>query len=327
MSATQPSSESEPPPLKKLKQSTLTFHTTTQLDSQSSTSSTSHTDLEDTSILVIPHPDTCTAECCARASDEEGLTLFQPKDSSTIELTRRKQGRKTRFFSPTWYVTYPWITLCTTRARVFCVYCRYCVGNGLCLGKKEDAFISNGFDNWKKAHERFTQHTQSDLHKESILKVELLKQDSVSTLNKQAMVEQKQHRDQLLRQLSSLRFLLRQGLAVRGHEDLEGNLLQLLMLRSDDCPDLNCWIRERKYFSPAILNEQIALMGLSLLRKLLSDIRSAEFFSVIADEATDISNKEQMTVCIRWVDEDFLIHEDPVELVHLPKTDSNTPLH
>ena len=149
----------------------------------------------------------------------------------------------------------------------------------MCLGKKGDAFISNGFDNWKKAHKKFTQHTQSDLHKESILKVELLKQDSVSTLlNKQAMAEQKQHQDQLLRQLSSLRFLLRQGLAVRGHEDLEGNLLQLLMLRSDDCPDLNRWIKERKYFSPAILNEQIALMGLSLLRKLLSDIRSAEFF-------------------------------------------------
>ena len=104
MSATQPSSESEPPSLKKLKQSTLIFHTTTQLDSQSSTSSTSHTDLEDTS---IPHPDTCTAECCARASDEEGPTPFQPKDSSTIELTRRKQSRKTRFFSSTWYVTYP----------------------------------------------------------------------------------------------------------------------------------------------------------------------------------------------------------------------------
>ena len=67
----------------------------------------------------------------------------------------------------------------------------------------------------------------SHLHKESILKVELLKQDSVSTLlNKRAMAEQKQHRDQLLRQLSSLRFILRQGLAVRGHEDLEGNLLQ-----------------------------------------------------------------------------------------------------
>ena len=71
------------------------------------------------------------------------------------------------------------------------------MGKGLCLGKKGDVFISNRFDNWKKAHERFTQRTQSDL--ESILKVELLKQDSVCTLlNKQAMAEQKQHRDQLL---------------------------------------------------------------------------------------------------------------------------------
>ena len=33
----------------------------------------------------------------------------------------------------------------------------------------------------------------------------------------------------------------------------------------------------------------------------------------------DINNKEQMTVCIRWVDEDFSVHEDPVELIHLPK--------
>ena len=37
----------------------------------------------------------------------------------------------------------------------------------------------------------------------------------------------------------------------------------------------------------------------------------------------DVSNKEQMMVCIRWVNEDFSVHEDPVELIHLPKTDSN----
>ena len=46
-------------------------------------------------------------------------------------------------------------------------------------------------------------------------------------------------------------------------------------------------------------------MGLSLLRKLVGDIRNAEYVSVITDEATDISNKEQMTVCIRWVADDF----------------------
>ena len=31
-----------------------------------------------------------------------------------------------------------------------------------------------------------------------------------------------------------------------------------------------------------------------------------------------------MVVRIRWVDEDFSIHEDPLELIHLPKTDADT---
>lgn len=126
----------------------------------------------------------------------------------------------------------------------------------------------------------------------------------------QAMAEQRMRRQMLFKQLSSLKYFLRQGLVIRGHCDLEGNLLQLLTLRSDDCTHLNTWIRERKYFSPPILDEQISLMGLSLLRGLLVDINRAQWFSLIADKATDASNKQQLTVCIRWVDEEFSVHED-----------------
>lgn len=82
----------------------------------------------------------------------------------------------------------------------------------------------------------------------------------------------------LLKQLSPLRYLLRQKLAIRGYDDLEGNLLQLLMLRASDFPQLDSWIKERKYFSPTILNEQISLMGLQLLRSFLDDIKQAQFF-------------------------------------------------
>lgn len=65
-------------------------------------------------------------------------------------------------------------------------------------------------------------------------------------------------------------------------------------------------------------------MGLSVLRQLLVDIKRAHWFSRIADKATDISNKEQFVVGIRWVDEAFTIHEDPIELIHVPRTDSAT---
>ena len=84
-----------PPPIKKLKQTTLSFDTTTQLDL--STTSTSHheDDLgqEDTHI-VTDEEIGCTSECCANVCDEQGLTPFQPKDSSTIE--KRLVGGKAK---------------------------------------------------------------------------------------------------------------------------------------------------------------------------------------------------------------------------------------
>ena len=218
------------------------------------------------------------------------------------------------------------MTLCTTRYKVYCTYCRYCSRKGLlCLAKKEDTFIDTGFDNWKKAHERFAQHTQSSLHKEAIFKIEQLKHDSVHTLLcRHAIADQKLHREMLLNQLSTLRYLLRQGMAIRGHNDVDSNLTQLLLLRSHEIPQLKSWLREKKYCSPEIQNEQISLMGLNVLRGLLSEIRNAEFYSIIADEASDVSHKEQLVVCIRWVDNDFEIHEDPIELINVPKTDANT---
>ena len=65
------------------------------------------------------------------------------------------------------------------------------------------------------------------------------------------MAEQRVRRQMLLKQLTSLKYLLRQELAIRGHDDLEGTLLQLLMLRSEDCTQLNTWIRERIFHLPS----------------------------------------------------------------------------
>ena len=66
-----------------------------------------------------------------------------------------------------------------------------------------------------------------------------MKQPTITAqLNSQAKREQKENRDMLLKQLSSLRYLARQGLAIRGHSEKEGNLMQLLLLDSEDNPQL-----------------------------------------------------------------------------------------
>lgn len=129
----------------------------------------------------------CESDCCAG-----GLTPFQPTDTATLKKLR-KMGDRYCCFSPSWYSTYPWLTVCVIRDKAFCTVCRYCSEKNLLeLSKKgEDAFILVGFNNWKKARERFDTHSLSDTHKEVALKIELSKQESVCALiNKQAMAEQ-----------------------------------------------------------------------------------------------------------------------------------------
>lgn len=78
--------------------------------------------------------------------------------------------------------------------------------------KGEDTFVVSGFDNWKKAHERFVKHADSGTHKEALLKIELMKQDGIdSSLSKQLQADQKVHRDYYVDQAIDLSEILGQA--------------------------------------------------------------------------------------------------------------------
>ena len=101
------------------------------------------------------------------------------------------------------------------------------------------AFVSRGFDNWKKGHERFKQHSKSVLHREAMMKICQMNSPTIDAqLSCQVKQAQDLHFKHFLVLLSSLKFLSRQGLAVRGHDEIEGNLMQLLLLRCEDNSDL-----------------------------------------------------------------------------------------
>ena len=51
-------------------------------------------------------------------------------------------------------------------------------------------------------------------------------------------------------------------------------------------------------------------MVFTVLRHITKNISDNVFFSIMADEATDNSNNEQLAVCIRQVDNKFEVHED-----------------
>ena len=260
----------------------------------------------------------CDSICC---SDDK--KPFQPRDD--ILKSMAKSGRN---IVSSWFKHYPWLTVCTTKKKVYCTYCKFANKRGLITFSKNanPAFTVDGFNNWKKAKSKFNSHDASLTHKEAKMKwLSLQKPSLPEQIHTQTMRLQNSRRNALLKQLSFLRYLLRQGLAVRGHTEVEGNLIQLLILARDSADnDVREWLKDNKYMSHDIVNEQITIMGHAILRTLLKNIKTSKWFSVIVDEATDVVNREQMNLSIRWVNDEYDISEDPVGLVCLPNTTADT---
>ena len=51
-----------------------------------------------------------------------------------------------------------------------------------------------------------------------------------------------------------------------------------------------------------LLNEMLEALALDMSREIAENIQNATFFTIMEDETADVSNKEQLVICIRWVD-------------------------
>ena len=66
-----------------------------------------------------------------------------------------------------------------------------------------------------------------------------------------------------------------------------------------------------KYTSPTIQNELISILGEQIRESIVNQIPSdAPYFSMLADEVTDVSNRERLSLVIRLVDSGGNIHEE-----------------
>ena len=72
-----------------------------------------------------------------------------------------------------------------------------------------------------------------------------------------------------------------------------------------------------KYISLDIHNEVLKIMALSVLREIMHSIHEVPFLS---DETTDISNKEQVVLCLLWVNKELEAHEEFIGLHQVEST-------
>ena len=69
-----------------------------------------------------------------------------------------------------------------------------------------------------------------------------------------------------------------------------------------------------KFTSPDVQNKLLKIMAVSILRDIAAKLSNSVFFTLMADEVTDVSNKEQVAVCLRSTNENFGVHEDFIGL-------------
>jgi len=160
---------------------------------------------------------------------------------------------------------------------VACIYFRAVVDQNLHPKTDRSAHVSFsivGFCNWENALRGFRLHESSRFQAECLYAVQQQSKPPITTQIDIALKKQQEQRRRLFMvQVSSLKYLLRQSVAFRGHIDDEGNLFQLMQLRYDDVPGLNEWLSDRTYFSHDIINELAKGMAHDMLRSVSKEVK------------------------------------------------------
>ncbi|KAL5577492.1 hypothetical protein UlMin_019191 [Ulmus minor] len=221
----------------------------------------------------------------------------QPKDH---KFPFSDFGKERRRFNTAWYDLFPnWLEYNIDKDSVVC----------LSGGK---SFVGKGFSNWKKK-ERLVEHVENhnSYHYQCYKKCEALmteKQQIQNIVLKKNIGDRIRYRTRLTASVDCIRFLIRQGLAFRGHDESEdstnqGNFLELLNFLADHNEEVRV---------VALKNAPEKLRLTSL--KIQKDIVSAFY------ESRDVSIKEQMVVMFRYVNKKGYVIESFIGIEHVANT-------
>ncbi len=271
--------------------------------------------------------------------------IWTPSQDYSFPVSVHK-GKNLKF-QHSWLNRFKWLAYSKSKNGALCKYC-------VIFSKKEGGkgdqklgrLCTKEFSNWKDALEVFRAHENTTYHKDcvqSFQNLELIKNNKTVSVNiqldtaKRAKIQE--NRKLIFPVIKCVMVLGRQGIAFRGHRDLtgtfqfddpdksEGNFVSILRfgLNISENDELRA-IREKcaknaSYTSPIIQNEIIDICGKIITQKIINDVKRFKYFSILADETTDVANIEQFSLCIRYVNEDnFTINEKFLEFVPLSST-------
>ncbi|XP_010558839.1 PREDICTED: zinc finger MYM-type protein 1-like [Tarenaya hassleriana] len=245
------------------------------------------------------------------------------------DFPKKMIGNKLRRFNPVWFDQYAdWLEYSIKKDGAFCLCCylfREQIGN--------DAFVTDGFSSWNKT-ERLSAHVGdvNSFHNNARKKCDdLMRQDQsiVHAMQKQSDIMRNEYRIRLNASISSSRFLLKQGLPFRGHDESEnsdnkGNFLELVKYTAEQNDIVSKVILKNapgnsQMVSPTIQKDIAQCFAEQITQDIIQEI-GHDVFGLLVDESSDVSDKEQMAVVFRFVDKNGIVKERFIELIHVKET-------
>ncbi|CAN0880847.1 Zinc finger MYM-type protein 1 [Linum grandiflorum] len=247
-----------------------------------------------------------------------------------------------RCFQQSWYDEFPWLEYSLKKDAAYCLYC-YLFAENSDVHHGWEAFTSKDFQSWKRVKSgaacSFRKHIgegPNSEHNKAVKMADTLMHQAQhidKVIGKQTSEEVKKNIIRVKASISVAKLLSRQGIPFRGHDESidssnRGNFLEIPQHTGDQNEKIASVILENapknaKYTSGAIQKEIVHVLAGLVRKKIFEEIGDAKF-SIIVDEASDESRKEQMAIVLRFVDGKGLIQERFFAIVHVKDTMSMT---
>lgn len=285
---------------------------------------------------------------------------WSPDENYKFPIT--KNLKKNLKFQLGWIKRFPWVVYSKIGEQG--AVCKNCAIFGREFGgkgshQKLNTLVIKPFNNWKKAIEKFNEHSQTEFHKSNAMRADNFIavyskncQNIIQKLDSARAIQIEQNRKRLLPIIQTIILCGRQEIALRGTNDYgplsldnsepiynDGNFRALLRMRVS-CEDKNLTYHienqalNATYISPMIQNNFINICGKIIQDQLVNKINQAKCFSVLVDETTDVSRVEQLSLCVRYLDNNlntknneinnYVLKEDFLQFVPVSSTDGQS---
>ncbi|KAL6538192.1 hypothetical protein OROGR_012180 [Orobanche gracilis] len=259
--------------------------------------------------------------------------LKKPCQPKTHDFPQKDLGGLRRF-SVSWFEKWDWLEYSIEKDAAFCFVC-YLFKNEIEITAGGDVFVNGGFKSWNKPA-RFLKHVGGvkSAHNFSYEKYVNLrdgkKKSILVSFDNATDVMRGEYEVRLKASISCLCYLLGQGMAFRGHRESEeslnrGNFLELLKwLKTHNKVVSNVTLENApgncQLTSPKIQKDIVNCCAKETTKRIVEELGD-DYFAILADESSNVSQKEQLALCLRYVERKMgKVVERFLGLVHVGDT-------